>query len=564
MNYSIFDFLNMIGALGVFLYGMKIMSEGIQKVAGEKLRSILGAMTKNRVMGVLTGFFITSIIQSSSATTVMVVSFVNAGLLTLGQSIGVIMGANIGTTITAWLISIVGFKFSISAIALPLIGICFPLFFSKRDFHKSIAETFTGFGLLFIGLDFLKNSVPDLKSNPEMLEALGSLTDFGFGSVLIFVLIGTLLTIVVQSSSAAMALTLVMCHNGWIGFEHGAAIVLGENIGTTITANLAAIMGNKLAKRAAISHSLFNVIGVIWMLIIFYPFTESIAKFIENSTGENPYLTSAAIPFSLSIFHTSFNILNTFFLVWFVNTIENLVNKIIPTDPSEKNNFHLEYIGTGIMSTPELSLLEAKKEILKYSNIVKKMFNFIPSFLVEVDPQKSKELFDRIEKYENITDKIEEEVATFLTKISENELSERSSKSVRSMLRIISNLEKIGDLNYSMALNIQKKNEHKAWFTPSQRDNMKAMFELLNQAFDNMVANLDKEANDININLAIELEKQVNELRNKIRDEHFVSIEKGEYNIKSGLYYNNMYTNCERVGDHIMNVNEALTGINLE
>jgi phosphate:Na+ symporter len=564
MAYSFFDFLKLIGSLGLFLYGMKIMSEGIQKVAGEKLRSILSAMTKNRALGVLTGVFITSIIQSSSATSVMVVSFVNAGLLSLAQAISVIMGANIGTTITAWIISLLGFQIKISAISLPIIGFSFPLLFSKKDTNKSLAETFIGFAILFIGLDFLKNSTPNLSANPEMFAFLQNMTQYGFGSTLIFVAIGTILTIVVQSSSAAMALTLVLCNNGWIGFENGAAIVLGENIGTTITANLAALIGNKPAKRAALSHTFFNIIGVFWMLIVFSPFTNFIEKFTFVNPQKLASIPAESVPMALSIFHSSFNIINTLVLIFFVKSIETLVSGLIKDDGNGKDQFHLEYIGTGLMTTPELSILEARKEIIKYTQIVKKLFNFVPNLLVETDGEKFQKLSEKIEKYENIIDRVEVEIATFLTKVSENELSERSSKSIRGMLRICSNLEKIGDLCYQMSLTIQKKNQNKAWFTQSQRDNLKDLFAAVNEAIDNMMQSVESGNHKEGIQLAIGFEEKINKLRNKIRDEHFESIEKGEYNIKSGLYYNNIYTSCEKIGDHILNVNEALTGINIE
>lgn len=331
MNYGLLDLLNLIGSLGLFLYGMKMMSESLQKVAGDKMRAILSSMTSNRFMGIITGFLVTTVIQSSSATTVMVVSFVNAGLLSLVQSIGVIMGANIGTTVTAWLISLLGFKFSIILVAIPLIGVGFPLLFSRKQNLKFWGEFLIGFSLLFIGLEFLKNSVPRVDQNPEMFAFLSNYTDMGILSVILFLGIGSLLTIVIQSSSATMALTLVMCNQGWISFEIAAAMVLGENIGTTITANFAAIIGNVSAKRAARAHFFFNVIGVIWMLIIFYPFTRTIANVLFDITGKSPYTDTVEIPFALSIFHSSFNLINTFVLVWFTPLLVKLVTWLTPS-----------------------------------------------------------------------------------------------------------------------------------------------------------------------------------------------------------------------------------------
>lgn len=564
MNYSFLDFLYLIGSLGLFLFGMKGMSEGIQKFAGEKLRSILSFMTKNRVMGVLTGFLITSIIQSSSATTVMVVSFVNAGLLSLVESIGVIMGANIGTTITAWIISIFGFKVKMAAVSIPLIGIGFPLLFAKKDKLKSLGEFIIGFALLFIGLDYLKNAVPDLKAHPEMFEFIKDISNNGIISTLSFILIGTLLTIVVQSSSAAMALTLVMCNNGWIGFEAGAAIVLGENIGTTVTANLAALIGNVHAKRAAMAHTVFNLIGVTWMVIFFSYFLNGISNYMLETTGNSPFTNTGSIVIGLSIFHTAFNIINTFLLVWFVKALEKLVTKVIPSKGLVDEEFRLEYIGSNILNTSEMAIIEAQKEIAIFGKRIKKMFGFIPELLGEMDKKEYAELAARTKKYEDIADRMEVEIANFLVKVSRNEISDDVSRDVRAMLREISNLEKVADIIYQMSLTIERKNTDKAWFTQTQRDRLKEMFDLVNEAFDNMLENLMAEPGKAKIKKAIELETKINSLRDKIRDEHFISIEKGDYNIKSGLYYNHLYSACEKMGDHIFNINEAATGINVE
>ncbi|MEQ8924327.1 MAG: Na/Pi cotransporter family protein, partial [Fulvivirga sp.] len=369
MSYSFLDLLTLLGSLGFFIYGMKVMSEGLQKVAGEKMRQILRAMTSNRVAGVLTGFLITSLVQSSSATTVMVVSFVNAGLLSLVESIGVVMGANIGTTITAWIISIVGFKIKIGAAALPLIAFGFPLIFSSKTKIKSWGEVIIGFALLFMGLDLLKGSVPDIKSNPEILSFLSSYTDLGFLSTLIFVLIGTLLTVVIQSSSATMALTLVMANEGWITFDIAAAMVLGENIGTTITANIAALVANVHAKRTARAHFIFNMFGVAWMLLLMPVFLNVIDVYLSSDDGVSPFQSAAAIPIALSIFHTAFNVINVLVLIWFVNSIAKIVTKMVKVVGEEDEYFKLEYMTSNLVSTPEISLEEVGKELAKFGEI---------------------------------------------------------------------------------------------------------------------------------------------------------------------------------------------------
>ena len=358
MEYGLFDFLKLIGSLGVFLYGMKLMSEALQKVAGERMRHILSAMTSNRVKGVITGILITAIIQSSSATTVMVVSFVNAGLLSLVESIGVIMGANVGTTVTAWLISILGFKVSMAEISLPMIGLCLPLLFSNKRSRKNWGELIIGFGLLFIGLEFLKNSMPNLDENPEMFTFLQEYADMGYASYILFMLIGTVLTILIQSSSATMALTLVMCANGWINFEIAASMVLGENIGTTVTANLAAMVANSTAKRAAFAHFLFNVFGVIWVLSIFPLFLGWIEALSVAMGIGNPETSVEAVPMALSLFHTAFNISNVLILIWFTKLIARFATKIIPAQETGNDAFKLKHIKIGLLSTPDTSLFQ--------------------------------------------------------------------------------------------------------------------------------------------------------------------------------------------------------------
>ena len=369
MSYSLFDLLTLLGSLGFFIYGMKVMSEGLQKVAGSKMRQILRNMTSNRVMAVFTGFLITSLVQSSSATTVMVVSFVNAGLLSLLESIGVVMGANIGTTVTAWIISIVGFKIKIGAAALPLIALGFPLIFSSKYKVKSWGEVVIGFALLFMGLDLLKGAVPDIKANPEILAFLSDYTDLGFLSTLIFVVIGTVLTVVIQSSSATMALTLIMANDGWITFDIAAAMVLGENIGTTITANIAAMVANVYAKRTARAHFIFNIFGVCWMLLLMPLFLNVISNYLAADGGVSPFESASAIPIALSIFHTSFNIINVLVLGWFAPFIASLVTKMVKADGDEnEESFKLEYMSSNIVSTPEINIEEVGKCLKKIEN----------------------------------------------------------------------------------------------------------------------------------------------------------------------------------------------------
>ncbi|UII34489.1 Na/Pi cotransporter family protein [Fulvivirga ulvae] len=559
MKFDFFDVLTLVGSLGFFIYGMKVMSEGIQKVAGGKMRQILKAMTSNRFMGVLTGFLLTSLVQSSSATTVMVVSFVNAGLLSLVESIGVIMGANIGTTITAWIISIVGFKVKIAAVALPIIAFGFPLLFSSKNRWKSWGEVIIGFALLFMGLEALKGAVPDLKSNPQVLEFLSRYTDAGILSTLLFIAIGTVLTVVVQSSSASMALTLVMANQGWISFDLAAAMVLGENIGTTITANIAALVGNIHAKRAARAHFIFNIFGVVWMLLAFPLFLNGIDAYMTKYHNVSPFDTPEAVPVSLSIFHTTFNIINVLLLIWFVKHISNFVVKFV-TSRGEDEEFRLEYISTPIMSTPEISLEEAGKEIAKFAELTSRMSGFVQALIVKKKVKARVKLMKRIKKYEEITDRVELEIADYLSKVSTSNLSSESSLRLRGMLSIINDLERIGDLFFQMSLAIERKNESDAWFSDRQVKNLQEMFELIDEAFTVMMDNLNMDYDQVSLNEAVEQEAAINKKRDRLRKKHLKNIEKGDYDIMSGIVYSDLYNLLERVGDHIINVSEAVTG----
>ena len=560
---SIYEFIIIIGALGFFIFGMKVMSDGIQKVAGSRMRKILSSMTSNRFLGITTGFLITALLQSSSATTVMIVSFVNAGLLTLVESIGVIMGANIGTTITAWLISILGFKVKISSIALPIIAVGFPMMFSSKANIRSWAEVFIGFALLFMGLDELKHSVPDLKQNPEFLSFLSDYADMGYFSTIIFIGVGTILTLVVQSSSAAMALTLVMCYEGYIPFELSAAMVLGENIGTTITANLAALVGNVHAKRAARAHFIFNVFGVIWMIILFPIFIINIDAYMSSSMGLSPINVvgeSVAIPIGLSIFHTTFNILNVLLLVGFVPLISRIVVKMQPSKGEIDEEFHLEHIGIGPMQTTELSILEANKEVVKFGMITTKLFGFIPKLLKEKDGKKFRALMVRIQKYEDITDRMEVEIADYLAKASQGELSEAASIKVRSMISIINDMERIGDICYQMSISIERKKEQSIEFNDELNTGIQEMILEVNNAIEIMNQNINSSYSQVSLSEATDAESVINKLRNKLRKRYLQKIEKGEVKIQTAMIYNNLIHAFEKVGDHIFNVTEAIVG----
>lgn len=554
--------LMLLGSLGLFIYGMKIMSEGIQKAAGQKLREILGAITKNRAKGIFTGFLTTAIIQSSSATTVMIVSFVNAGLLTLKQSLGVIMGANIGTTVTAWIVAFLGFSVSMSDYALPLFLVAIILLFSNKSNSRSWGEMIAGFAILFLGLELLKSGVPDVKGNLDSLVFLKSLTGHGVFSVLIFVLIGTLVTIIVQSSSAAMAVTILLCERGVIPFEMAAGMVLGENIGTTITANLAAIVGNVHAKRAARAHFLFNVFGVIWMVVAF-PFFLQLIDYLVSMEMESPLVSQDSRPIALALFHTVFNVLNVLLLVWFTPQMAKLVIKMVPTKSSADEDFHLDYISAGILVTPELFLLEAQKELAKFGKITSKMSKFIQNLLFEQDKKEKKRLYERVGKYEEITDRVELEISKYLSDCAENDLSHESTLKVRGMLAITSELERIGDIFYHMSLTIKRREEEKIWFTPEQRDNVKTMLLAVDEAFEEMIKNLRRPLKEVDINAAMRIEEKINKLRDKFRAEHLSSIDQHEFNVKSGIIYTDLIYSCEKIGDHIMSVSEALVGKNI-
>ena len=559
MEYSFYDFLKLIGSLGLFLYGMKIMSEGLQKVAGDRLRSILTAMTTNRVTGVLTGVLITALIQSSSATTVMVVSFVNAGLLTLAESISVIMGANIGTTVTAWIISIFGFKVDMAAFALPLLAIALPLIFSGKSNRKSIGEFIFGFSFLFMGLSYLKANAPDLNANPEMLAFVQNYTDMGFFSILLFLFIGTILTMIVQASAATMAITLIMCANGWISLELGAALVLGENIGTTITANLAALTANTQAKRAALAHFVFNVFGVIWVLIIFHPFMELVNWVVDTFfQSNNP---EVAISYKLSAFHSIFNICNVCILIWGVKLIDRTVCALIhPTEEDEEPR--LRFITGGMLSTAELSILQARKEIHLFAERTHRMFGMVQDLMHTEKDDDFNKLFSRVEKYENISDNMELEIANYLNQVSEGRLSSESKLQIRAMLREVTEIESIGDSCYNLARTINRKRQTNQDFTEKQYEHIHFMMKLTDDALAQMIVVVEKpEHQSIDINKSFNIENEINNYRNQLKNQNILDVNNKEYDYQMGVYYMDIIAECEKLGDYVVNVVEASSDV---
>ena len=596
MDYSFFDFLTLVGALGMFLYGMKVMSEGLQKVAGDKLRSILSVMTTNRFTGVLTGILITALIQSSSATTVMVVSFVNAGLLTLTQSISVIMGANVGTTVTAWIISLFGFKVDISVFSLPLIGLCIPLIFSGKSKRKSWGEFLMGFAFLFMGLSYLKSSVPDLQSNPQILSFLQDYTSLGYPSLLIFLLLGTILTVIVQSSSATVAITLIMCTQGWIPFEMAAAMVLGENIGTTITANIAAISANVSARRAAIAHLMFNVFGVCWVMALFYPFTSMITWIVTNYGPGDPnemtqflstldpkpisLITSSAqitdthllalqkqlltlqvsVSYGLSLFHTVFNITNVCIMIWFVKFYVYVCSALIkPKNVSDEEEFQLKYIPSGMLSTSELSLMQAKKEIAVFGERTQRMFGMVKDLFYEKNEDNFLKIYSRIEKYENISDRMEIEIANYLTFVAEGRLSSEGKEEIRIMLRTVTEIESIADSCNNLARGIRRRNEGKSEFTDEQNHNIDQMFALLEKALTRMneILHMQEVVHD-DINQSYNIENEINNYRNQLKIHNMEDVNNKKYQYQDGVYYMDLVGESEKLGDYVLNVVQAV------
>ena len=559
---NLLQVFTLIGALGMFLYGMTLMSEGLQKTAGDKLRSFLASMTSNKFKRVITGLGVTALVQSSSATTIMVVSFVNAGLLTLGNAIGVIMGANIGTTLTAW-VTALGFSVDISVFSVPLMALGFILHASKKQKNKSIGEFVVGFAIMFLGLSFMKSSAGAILSNKDaMLAFFSHFTGFGFWSQMIFLLAGTILTIVLQASSATMAITMLLTTSGLIDFQLACAMVLGENIGTTITANMAAAVGNTSAKRAARAHTVFNVFGVIWMLIIFRPFLNLVGLVMETLGFANPLQVDLTAPgadqsllYGISMLHTLFNITNTLILIWFTSTIEKIVVWMVKA-PKGEEVFRLKYISGGPLSTAELSLNEAQQEMIHFAEICRNGFSYLRQAVNEQNPDKFDALNEKLIKYEEITDRIEFEIASYLNEVSKNEISEAAADKIKSMYKIIKEMESLGDSGESIGRILKRKNAHGKTFDKSLLDRLNKMMDLVQKGYDTMVANL-KNPDLKDISNALNAEYNINECRNHLREEHIVNIESNSYNYLTGVYYIDVLNELEKIGDFLINISEA-------
>lgn len=553
---TLINVFSLLGSLALFLYGMKIMSEGLEKFAGERLRAILAAMTKNRVMGVFTGIFITALIQSSSATTVMVVSFVNAGLMSLTQSIGVIMGANIGTTVTAWIISAVGFKVNIAAFAIPMLAIGMPLIFSGNSKRKSVGEFVFGFSFLFMGLSFLQNSATDLNMGEIVANMLATMPVDSFGTILLFVLVGAVVTMIVQASAATMAITLMLfdMHIPGFGFEQAAALAMGQNIGTTITAFMASLTANTQARRAALAHMFFNVFGVVVVLLMFYPACDAVRWFVTDVMD----IQSNDL-FLLSAFHTAFNVFNTLILIWFVKQIEQLVCKVLPDKNTEENQPRLKYISAGLFSTAELSLLEARKEVALMGKRCMRAFEFVMSMHGISKEEEFNAIFHKVEKYEGITDNMEYEIAHYLQKVSEGRLSDESKRQIQRMLREVDDLESIGDCCYNLARTLsRKRTKCKAHFTDEQSIHISEMEKLVLASLEQMVTTLQKpEGEGHDISASYEIESEINSLRTSLRDNNLIQISAGAYDYDLGAFYIDLVNGMEKLGDHVLNVVQA-------
>ena len=553
----IINIFSLVGSLALFLFGMKTMSEGLEKFAGDRLRSILAAMTKNRVMGVLTGILITALIQSSSATTVMVVSFVNAGLMTLGQSIGVIMGANIGTTVTAWIISAVGFKVNIAAFAIPLLAIGMPLIFSNKGNRKSIGEFVFGFSFLFMGLAFLQEAATAMNIGDMVASMLSHVPQDSFLTILLFVIVGALVTMIVQASAATMAITLMLfgMNIPGFGFEQAAALAMGQNIGTTITAFMASLTANTQARRAALAHMFFNVFGVVVFLIVFYPACDAVSWFVDNVMGGGNDL------FKLSAFHTAFNIINTLLLIGFVRQIEMLVCRVLPMKAQEED-YRLRFISGGLLSTAELSIMEAQKEIHHFAERCQRMFTFVPELMQIQDETEFNKLFSRIGKYENITDSMEMEIAAYLNKVSEGRLSDASKSQIQKMLRQITELESIGDSVYNLGRTLNRHRMHcQDDFTPEQTQHMQTMLQLVEGSLDEMMKRIDLTAPRTNITKSINIEHEINNYRKQLRNQNLHDVNAGLYSYQLGVFYVDFISECERLADYVMNVVQAGKGL---
>ncbi len=586
MSYTVVDFISLLGSVCLFQYGMKVMSEGLQKVAGDRLRNILGAMTRNRITGVLTGITITALIQSSSASTVMVVSFVNAGLMSLEQSMAVIFGANVGTTATTWIISAFSFEVSISDYSILLLAIGVPMLFMKKSGYKSFGEFLIGFCFLFMGLDLISKYVPNLQENPEMLAFLANYTNLGVGSVLIFFTIGIIVTMVAQSSAATFAITLIMCSQGWISFALGCAIILGGNIGTTITPVLASLSGNLAAKRTAMGHVLFNVLGSLIVLCLFHPFCELVADITQACDGINPLHISQAqeagmrdttlftekggmtaraqscIAFGLAMFPTVFNACNLLVMIWFTKLYVKIVCWIMPTrHKDEEEEFTLKYIGRGILSASELNITQAQKEIVLYGKRVDRMLGMARQ-LIHTDPKDDKytEIYSRLEKYEEISDRMEIEIGSYLNKVAEGRLSPEGKMRVAGMLRVISEIESIADGCFNVAKTLQRKVQNHVEFAQPVMHEIDQMYDMVTDAMKNMLGLLEdmETPESSKVVAAYNKEREINNLRNKLRDGNIFNINNKEYGYQEGIFFMDLIGEAEKLGDYMLNVVEGV------
>ena len=556
--------LKIIGSLALLIYGMKVMSEALQKMAGSQLRHILATMTKNRFTGMLTGMFVTCSVQSSSATTVMTVSFVNAGLLTLAQAISVIMGANIGTTLTAWIMSL-GFNVDLTMVVFPAFFLGIILIYSRR--HRYIGDFLFGIAFLFFSLVLLSSAgkALDLEHNPDVIGFFTSFDIHSHFTIIIFLLIGTLITCVVQSSAAVMAITILLCSTGVLPIYLGIALVMGENIGTTATANLAALGANAQARRAAMAHLVFNVIGVIWVLCLFFPFVDMVCSFVHYNPDDHSLTTqqlATRLPVVLAAFHTCFNVTNTFVLIWFIPQIERLVCWIIkPKTVDDEEEFRLKYIGGNtIMKTPELSVLEAQKEIQSFAERIQRMFGMVRELTVITDGAKFSKLFCRIEKYESISDNMEIEIAKYLDSVSDAHLSDDTKAKIRAMMREISELESIGDSCYNIARTINRKMSGKEDFTEKQYEHMHQMFELTDDSLTQMNTLLLGRKDNFDVNRSFNIENEINNYRNQLRSQNINDVNNHEYTYAMGTLYMDIISECEKLGDYVVNVVEARMG----
>lgn len=557
---SIFVFLKLLGSLALLMYGMKSMSEGLQKLAGGHLRHILGTMTTNRFTGLLTGAFVTAAVQSSTATTVMTVSFVNAGLLTLAQAISVIMGANIGTTLTAWVMSVFGFQMDMSGILFPLFALALPLFFSRQCGRKSFGEFLFGFSFMFLGLITLRENAlaMDLEHNAAVIDFIASCRGWGFLSTLVFLLIGSVLTMCVQSSAAVMAITLVLCSGGVLDLYMGIALVMGENIGTTVTSNIAALTGNAQARRAAFAHFVFNVFGVIWVLCVFRPFVDMVQGLVGwLAPGVSE---SVGVTYALSAFHTCFNLCNVCLLIGFVKPVERLICRVIQSQ-EEDEDFRLRYIPEGLLSTSELSILQARKEINLFAKRTHRMLGFVKDLLHIVDEGDFAKSYSRIEKYENISDRMEVEIADYLNRVSEGRLSAESKERIREMLREVSEIESIADSCYNLARTINRKHRGRKDFTLKQYEHIGQMFQFANEAMIQMMALLEDANRQVDVNISFNIEQEINNYRNQLKAQNIVDINNKAYDYQMGVHYMDIIDECERLGDYVVNVVEAYADV---